>query len=268
MRKPDKWIRCMVICAILTILPAMIQAQTAPQVGIRENPPQVHAFINAKIVTVSGAVIPRGTVVFRDGEITAVGTNIAIPADARIWDLTGKTVYPGLIESYSHLGLQKKPAKKPGPAPENSTGAPEGPGSWNKRVHPQLNAADKYRLSKKELKELRSQGFTVLHIVPPKGVFRGNTALLLLEDGPANRQVMRENVMQALAFERGSFRERGYPGSLMGAIALIRQTFLDADWYRKAWEVYNAYPVGNERPETNEALAALAPVLNKSEPVL
>ena len=268
MLKPDKWIRCVVICAFLTMLPAIIRAQTSPQVGIRENPPQVHAFINAKIVTVSGAVIPRGTLVFRNGVIQAVGAAVNIPPDARVWDLTGKTVYPGLIESYSHLGLQKKPAKKPGPAPGNPTGSPEGPGSWNKRVHPQLNAADKYRLSKKELNALRAQGITVLHIVPPKGIFRGNTALLLLEDGPANRQVMRENVMQALAFERGSFRERGYPGSLMGAIALIRQTLLDADWYRKAWEVYNAYPTGNERPETNEALAALAPVLNKSEPVL
>src|SRR5262245_56258455 len=62
--------------------------------------PRVHAIRNARIVTGPGNVIARGTVVMRDGLITAVGANVDIPADARIWEGDSLTVYPGLINAY------------------------------------------------------------------------------------------------------------------------------------------------------------------------
>src|SRR5687768_3690576 len=76
---------------------------TVPPEGLRDNTPAVHALVNAKIVVAPGKAIEKGTVVIRDGAIVAVGPagEVEAPADARVWDLAGKTVYPGLIDAYS-----------------------------------------------------------------------------------------------------------------------------------------------------------------------
>src|SRR5688500_10500131 len=71
---------------------------------------ETYAITNARIVTGSGPVIERGTIVIRDGLISAVGPNVTVPADARVIDGSGMTVYPGLIDSNTSLGL-------PAPAP-------------------------------------------------------------------------------------------------------------------------------------------------------
>src|SRR5205809_4773503 len=68
--------------------------------GLHDNTPTVHALINAKIVTAPGKTIEKGTLVIRDGIIEAVGADVKPPADARVWDLAGKTIYPGLIDAY------------------------------------------------------------------------------------------------------------------------------------------------------------------------
>ena len=70
------------------------QVTTVPKQGIRENDPRVHALTNALIVTAPGKVIEKGTVLIRDGLIVEVGANLKVPAEARVWDLTGKTIYP------------------------------------------------------------------------------------------------------------------------------------------------------------------------------
>src|SRR5215210_445632 len=69
-----------------------------------------YAITNARIVTVSGPVIERGTVVIRNGLIAAVGANVNAPSDARVIDGAGFTVYPGLIDSYTNLTLPEAAA--------------------------------------------------------------------------------------------------------------------------------------------------------------
>src|SRR5919205_134790 len=73
-----------------------------------------YAITNTRIVTVSGPVIERGTVVVRNGLIAAAGANVNAPPDARVIDGTGLSVYPGLIDSYTDLGLPPPP---PAPSP-------------------------------------------------------------------------------------------------------------------------------------------------------
>src|SRR6185295_11696145 len=74
-----------------------------------------YAITNARIVTVSGPVVERGTVVIRNGLIAAAGANVNAPPDARVIDGTGLTVYPGLIDSYTNLALpEASPAPSPG----------------------------------------------------------------------------------------------------------------------------------------------------------
>src|SRR5438067_13236190 len=81
------------------------QVTTAPKQGIRENDPRVHALTNARIVSAPGKTIEKGTVLIRDGLIVEVGPDVKAPAEARVWDLAGKTTYPGFIDAYSRLEL-------------------------------------------------------------------------------------------------------------------------------------------------------------------
>src|SRR5687768_4650370 len=76
------------------------QVTTVPKQGIRENDPRLHALTNARIVAAPGKTIEKGTVLIRDGLIVEVGSVVRIPAEARVWDLAGKTIYSGFIDAY------------------------------------------------------------------------------------------------------------------------------------------------------------------------
>src|SRR5688572_4494225 len=78
-----------------------------------------YAITNARIVPVSGPVIERGTVVVRDGLIAGVGAQVNTPADARVIDGTGLTIYPGLIDANTSLGI---PEPSPSPSPAGGPG--------------------------------------------------------------------------------------------------------------------------------------------------
>ncbi|MDA2934947.1 amidohydrolase family protein [Acidobacteria bacterium AH-259-D05] len=242
----------------------LVGSQTAPQEGIRNNTPQVHALVNARIVQASGRIIDRGIIVLRDGNIEAVGADIAVPADARVWDYDGMTVYPGLIETYSQVGLDQPEAQDG----ESSWSEAEGGiDHWNPMVHPQDNTADLYAPEEEALKKLRALGFTAALVAPDGGVFRGSSALVSLGDGKPNQNILREEVAQHLAFAR-SRRRSMYPNSLMGVIALMRQTFMDAGWYQQAHAAYNLNPSGQTPPEENEALGALNRAVQGQQPVM
>ncbi len=80
-------------------------AQNGPEDQNKTGTPGVFAITNATIVTVSGATIPSGTIVIRDGKITAVGANVSIPSGASRIDGTGLSVFPGMIDAGTNMGL-------------------------------------------------------------------------------------------------------------------------------------------------------------------
>jgi imidazolonepropionase-like amidohydrolase len=262
--------------ALLLLLSAALAfAQTAPTDGMRENTPKVHALVNAKIVVAPGQVIEKGTVVVRNGVIEAVGATISPPADARVWDLAGLTIYPGLIETYSNFGLPKTEARPrtPGqagaqPAPPQRSEPAGGADNWNKQVHAQNNAAEMFTPNKDEAKKLRELGFTVALTAPTKGIFRGSSALVMLGDDSPNKGLIKNRVGQHFTFETsGSFDDPSYPNSLLGAIALVRQMILDARWYEQAQNAYRKNPA-QTKPEEDHALAALIAAANGAEPLI
>ncbi|MFI5372761.1 MAG: amidohydrolase family protein, partial [Candidatus Eisenbacteria bacterium] len=229
--------------------------------------PRVHAIVGARIVTAPGQVIPRGTIVIRDGVITAVGADVPVPADARIWKGDSLTVYPGLIDAYVPLpesqGRPEGPAAawRGRPTPETAPG--RGAANTLASVTPEVRVATQLPLAGDLRESLRKSGFAVAHVVPRTGVFRGQSAVVGLGDGDANRVVTRSDAAQIVAIEpwRG-----GYPASLMGAIAVIRQTFLDARWYRDARTAYARDPK-IQRPETNLSWEALQAPIARLQPV-
>ncbi|MFH0990634.1 MAG: amidohydrolase family protein [bacterium] len=263
-------IRWYTLIILLAVVCTCAFAQTAPTTGLRDNAPAAHAFINAKIIISPGKAISQGTLLIRNGIIEAVGEKISLPADARIWDVKGLTLYPGLIDLSTNYGLPQPQQASAVASPtefmqqQSQQQTPlKGAAHWNAKVRADYSTADDFQVDSKTAEKLRSQGFTQVLVVPQRGLFRGGSILANLGDGSGNDVVLKQNVMQHVSFETGGFS--GYPNSLMGALAMIRQTWLDADWYKKAQDAYAKNPAGQKHPEVNTALALLSDALQKKQ---
>jgi imidazolonepropionase-like amidohydrolase len=240
-------------------------------VSAQRNSIDTYAITNAHIVPVTGPVIDRGTVVIRDGLIAAVGANVTSPADARIIDGTGLTVYPGLIDSYTHLGL---PQPAPTPSPGGGGGffqapprpSPGGPNSTQPAgLQPEVMVEDEIRAGGTEIEASRNVGITTALTLPRTGIWMGQSALINLAGETPQQMIVRSPVAMHVGFTplRGT-----YPGSLMGVFATLRQMMLDAARYRDAMQIYERVPRGTRRPETDRSLAALIPALEGRMPVV
>jgi len=231
------------------------------------NPPPYYAIRNARLVTVSGAVIEKGTIVVANGLIAAVGVNVPIPPEAWVVEGDGLTVYPGLIDSLTNLGLPPaEEATRPGgpgqPARPVIRGPEDRPATttWE-------NAADALKLDDKRLEQWRKAGFTAAVSSPEKGIFPGQAALINLGGERASEMVVKTPVALRVNFATaGSLW--GFPGSLMGVLSYVKQLFLDADQYSRAWEVYAASPRGLERPAYDRTLEPLRQARAQNWPVL
>lgn len=238
------------------LLPIQACAQTSPVTGIHTVSTGVHAFTNATLVMSAEETIENGTLVIRGGLIEAAGSNVQPPADARVWDLSGKTIYPGFIDPYTHLGMQN-------PREELDRGNL----SWNAQLRAHLTAEGEYENDEDGREDLRGQGITTALSVPPLGIFKGQAAVLSLGNGEVSDRVVRSGIAQAASLTRSWDLGYGYPTSPIGGIAFIRQTLYDADWYEKAHRTYQNNPQGLERPESNAALAALTPAARGEQPL-
>jgi imidazolonepropionase-like amidohydrolase len=237
--------------------------------------------VGGKVVVKPGEVVSNGTVVIRDGLIKEVGANAAVPEDARVWDMKGTTIYAGFIDPYIVMGATNAPVSTTDSEPITSAtlaaggvnffGAPgqatdrgsAGPGYEVAKMTPQYRAVRDYSAKDKTLASLREIGFTAGVIAPGKGIIRGTSALVALSDENPNDAILKPDAFQHIAFEAHQAGDRAYPGSLMGVIASVRQTFFDAQHYGLDWADYAKNPKGRKRPEYNPALEALAPVAEK-----
>ncbi|HSH00247.1 MAG TPA: amidohydrolase family protein [candidate division Zixibacteria bacterium] len=228
-----------------------------PHYTIREKTPTLTAYTNATIITAPGTTLEGATLICENGVISAVGASLTIPAGAHVVDLSGKTVYPGFIEPFSDYGL-------PEPERDRSSWSDGqvfeqdrvGGNAWNSAIHSERNCIESFAPDAKSAKSLIGLGFTVARSAQLDGIFRGRSFVASLGEGDANDLTLKTTGAHFMSFDKGQSK-MSYPGSVMGSIALIRQTFLDADWYAKARAAYQQDPT-QERPEYNAALAALA----------
>lgn len=225
---------------------ALAAPRTAPAAGLRETTPGVHALVGGKIVVSPTNTIESGTLVVRDGVIEAVGAEVKAPADARVWNVTGKTLYAGLIDAYGELSSEASAA-----AVKDGAGAPY----WNANIVPQARAELVYASDAAANKKLRSQGITARLVAPSAGIVKGTSALVSTADDGGQQAILKDRVALhlKLTVARGS---RGYPNSPMGAYTLVRQALYDATWHNQAWDAFNAHPE-LERPERSDALTVL-----------
>ncbi len=240
----------------------------------RAQSPSAVAIKDAHVVTVSGAELSKATVVLRDGIIQDVGANVTIPADAWVIDGAGLTVCPGFIDGLSTWGIPGaapvaaggRPAGAPGPtptpqqptpAPQTTAPAPRSNGPEDRpETHSYERAADLVSPSDHRLEAARAAGFTTAATFPNQGIFEGLGAMVNLAGERGRDMVIAEPIGQEIAFRTGRIFS-GFPNSLMGNIAYIRQMFIDLNHYKEAKQIYDAHPSGAKRPEYDHYLQGL-----------
>ncbi len=246
---------------------------------------EAYAIKGGTVVTVTGATIQKGTVIIRNGLIEAVGADIPIPGDARVIDAAGMMVYPGLIDSYTNFGLvTPTPAagqggRGGGPAPATpaipglviaTTTASAQPTPTPSGRSPELLASDQLRVTAETFDQQRSAGITTALVAPREGIYQGQSALINLGSDAPEKLLIKNPVSLNVSFGSGrgfGGGGGGYPGSLMGIFAFLRQSLLDAQHYKEVWARYNQNKRGMQRPEADKSLAALQPVISGQMPV-
>lgn len=223
--------------------------------GKTHHGPGAHALTNVRIVQAPGRIIDNGTLVIRDGIIVAVGSGVEVPADAKVWDLEGSTLYPGLIETFATFDVSE---------PEEGEDEPAGLHP-NPLVHPERAAGDHLN-DDGAVKKLRAAGFTVAVMVPEPGIFRGQSATVATGDGGVGNNLLQAGVAQNVRFRTLGFGA-GYPTSIMGAMALLRQVTADARWHQSAQAAYDA-DSSQSRPVYNSSLAAFVPATKGQQRVV
>ena len=206
-----------------------------------------HALVGADIQIDPKKRIKQGTLLIRDGIIQQVGKGFDIPSAYRIWKMEGKTIYPGLIDPYLLTG-----SNEPGlleldhdqhvhatadlsfhgiPSTRSDPGG-RGPGFEVSGVHPQNKLVTTFQPDGEKWKALRKNGFTMAHLAPSDGIFRGTGPCVHLLNENPNDSIVKKEVAQILAFDPVGKKETPsiYPSSLMGVFAVIRQAFLDVGY--------------------------------------
>ncbi len=266
-----------IICALAVVLFILITG-FSPAVRAQRNAIETYAITGARIVPVSGAVIERGTVVIRNGLIAAVGAEVLAPADARVIDGTGLTIYPGLIDANTTLGIPQ-PSASPAAGERRGSGAAATPAApqlaaaaFSPNVtqppglQPETLAVDLIQPGGEQIEAARNAGITAALVAPREGIFIGQSAFINLAGETSEQMIVRAPVALHIGFT--PLRGGGYPASLMGVFSTLRQMLLDAARLREANQIYARNPRGLRRPEQDKSLLALQPVLAREMPVV
>ncbi len=264
--------RCLFALAFAVTL--LITLASVPQLSAQGGEPQYFAIRGAKVVPVSGPPVENATIVVAHGVITAIGKDVAIPPDAWIIEGKGLVVYPGLIDSFTDVGL---PSAAPAPAEGGGGGGRRGAAPPSGEISrgpedrpsttPWRSAADEVSLGDKRIETWRNGGFTTVVSAPKGGMFPGQAAVLDLAGDRASEMVVKTPVAIPVSLQAtGGFGN--FPGSLMGALAYVHQVWIDTDWSARALAVYEKNPKGVARPRYDRTEAVLGEALEDHTPVL
>ena len=227
-----------------------------------------YAFINAKIHLDYKTAIDNGTLIIKNGLVEDVGSNIDIPNGVRVFDLDGKHIYPSFIDLYSDYAIVKSERRRPSSNWMSSYTNPQilsnknGPFSWNESIKPEVNSVENIKFDEKRSKELRNIGFGAVLSHNMDGIMRGTGAIISLNSDAEQNIVIKDKASTHYSFSKGS-TQQNYPNSLMGAVALLKQSFLDADWYFQNKGKINEVNLSLEAINNNKSLPKIIEVRDK-----
>ena len=211
------------------------------------------AFVNAKIIPIAGQPIEKGTLVVQNGKIVAVGDagSVKVPADAQVFDVSGKVMMPGLVDSHSHIG------------------APAG-GDASSPIQPDVRILDSVNARAASIQRAQAGGITTVNVMPGSGhLDSGQTLYLKLRDGADKIDDLLiydkdGKYMGGIKFANGtnSIRSGGgnFPGTRAKSAALVREQFIKAQEYRD--KIKKAGSDKSKLPPRDLAMEALVEVLD------
>ncbi len=209
---------------------------TFPTNGARDERLGRVALTHATIFTDYQTRLDDATLLIENGRVLAVGKAVTIPAGTTVLDQKGKFIYPAFVDAYTAYGLPGELAsarggrRSRGPQAETNKAGAYG---WNQALKPEVRAADRFTASDDAAGALRKLGFGTVLALPMDGIMRGTGAVVSLNTTRReNHTVLRPEAAAGLSFDKGSSTQ-DFPESLMGAVALLRQTYLDAAWQDK-----------------------------------
>lgn len=231
--------KCLVLTWASLFFTLSVQAQsTFPVNGIADERHVPYAFTNATIVKDAAVTLPNATLLIKDGKILAVGTSVKVPAGAVVVDCKGKWLYPSFIDLYADYGTATQQHQaggsfggfNPGQQPQLVT-TTKGAYGWNQAIKSEADAYKVFAVDDAKAKTLRESGFgTVLSHVRD-GIARGTGTLVSLATDKENMVILKDRASAHYSFNKGNSTQ-SYPASMMGMIALLRQSYLDAQWYK------------------------------------
>lgn len=230
--------------SLFVLFSSTLAQETATPNGIADNRSEALALTGATLYLPDGQYLDNGTLLIRDGLIVDVLPAGDVPDGYFALDMRGRYVYPGLIDINTGYGI---PA--PGrPAPGSGAEVLESSGlayNANDAIRAHYRAVQDFKPDQSRAEELRKLGFSMVLSLRADGIARGTSSLVLLGSKNANESVLLADAAAHYSLSKGSSRQ-SLPSSPMGSIALLRQTYLDAQWYEQF----------SPRPFTDESLEA------------
>jgi imidazolonepropionase-like amidohydrolase len=233
---------------LLAALPWFATAQeTATPNDVADERSGAFALVGATVTLAPGQVAENATLLIADGKVVSITAGGDVPAGYARIDVTGRHVYPGLIDVYTSYGLPKPPPRAPFSFGQAEVLDSQVPGAFNanEAIKADYDAVSQFTVDKDAAKTWRSMGFGSVLTFKADGIARGSATLVTLGERSDNEVVLVPRAAAMYSFNKGSSKQ-SFPISPMGSIALLRQTFLDADWYEQQ----------SPKPFTDESLAA------------
>jgi imidazolonepropionase-like amidohydrolase len=234
-----------ILLALALVFSAVIafSQQTFPVNGSFDVRSGQYAFTNATIVVNANQTISNGTLLIKNQVIQSVGTGTAIPKGYVVIDLKGKYIYPSLIDAFTSYGVPTDAGTSGrggfgGQRQSIFTTQKKGAYNWNAAIRPETEVRTIFSIDEKKSDELRKAGFGSVNVINRDGIARGTSAAVTLNDEFEHKVMLNDQSAANYSFSKGS-STNDYPTSLMGSIALLRQTYLDAAWYKNQKEEYN-----------------------------
>jgi imidazolonepropionase-like amidohydrolase len=254
-----------VLCLLATGIFAHAQAVGPNTTTL--HPPKIVAITGGKLLTITHGTIEDGVVILENGKITAVGSaaSTKVPKDAQVFDAKGMTVYPGLFDAETHLGLTEVEAD------ENSNDLVE----KSDEIQPQMRVVDAFHAETVRIPVNRINGVTNAIVAPaPEDSIAGQDALIQLYGRDRDTMIVTPDIALAMNFE-GDVRRRDrgpgggkFPSTRMGVASQLRQTFLDTQHYIDDQAAAAKPDHKGEPPKKDLKFEALIPYLKGEKPVV
>lgn len=236
--------KMLLLCCFLLVSALAVAQETYPVNGSHDERPGFYAFTNANIVVKAGEIIQNGTLLIQGQRIAALGRGQAVPNGYVIIDLKGKFIYPSFVDAFSEYGQLRnnregsRTGSGGGRSPQVFESGKAGAYGWNEAIRPENTAKTTFAVDRQRGEELKKIGFGAVQSVVRDGIARGTSVVATLGDARENEVILVPDAGAHYSFSKGS-AQTSYPSSLMGTIALLRQTYYDSEWYTKQQEEYN-----------------------------